>query len=135
MRKSTRNMQSSPDYVDQENRRGYLLEAGVMKPLKFRDWLTWEHKVLITLQELQKEVRNDSKDYFNSEHGQLSWQREIVQNATSLFDKVDWSKQYLYQYLCFVPHDIRWFVLFTVMNNMKVIIPWIQDVNYRGYRV
>ena len=54
-------------------RTGYLLEAVVMKPLKFRDWLTWEHKVLITLPELQKEVRNDSKDYFNSEHGELSW--------------------------------------------------------------
>ena len=34
--------------------RGYLLEAGIMKPLEFRDSFTWEHKVLITLQELQK---------------------------------------------------------------------------------
>ena len=34
-------------------------------------------------------IPNDSKDYFNSEHGKLSWQREIVQITTSLFDEVD----------------------------------------------
>ena len=55
--------------LTKKRHRGYLLEVGKMKPQKFRDWLTWEHKVLITLPELQKEVRNDSKDYFNSEHG------------------------------------------------------------------
>ena len=32
----------------------YLPKAGIMKPPKFRNWLTWKHKVLITLQELQK---------------------------------------------------------------------------------
>ena len=51
--------------LTKKRHRGDFLEAGVMKPLKFRDWLTWEHKVLITLQELQKEGRNDSEDYFN----------------------------------------------------------------------
>ena len=28
-----------------------------------------------------KEVRIDSKDYFNSEHDKLSWQREIAQST------------------------------------------------------
>ena len=36
-----------------------------------------------------KEVRKDFKDYFNSDHGKLGWQREIVQSITSLFDEVD----------------------------------------------
>ena len=31
----------------------------------------------------------DSKDYFNSEHGKLSWQRIIVQCTASLFNEVD----------------------------------------------
>ena len=39
MRKSARNVYCPPDYVDQKKKRhrGSLLEAGVMKPLKFRD--------------------------------------------------------------------------------------------------
>ena len=77
--------------LTKKRHRGYLLEAGVMEPSKFRDWLTWEHKVLITLQKLQKEERNDSKDDINLEHGKRSWHREIVQSTASLFDEISWS--------------------------------------------
>ena len=96
--------------LTKKRHRGYFLEAGVMKPLKFRDWIN-----------LREQGSNNSTraakrraKWFQRllQHGKLSWQREI-----------DWSKQYLYQYLCFVPHDIRWFVLSMVMNNIKVIIP------------
>ena len=59
MRKNTRNMYYPPDYVDQEMSQG--LSPGVIKPLKFRDWLTWEHDVLITLLELQKKCKMITK--------------------------------------------------------------------------
>ena len=60
VRKSTRNMYCPLDYVDQEMS-GCLLVAGVMKPLKVKDWLASEHKVLIILQELQKKCEMISK--------------------------------------------------------------------------
>ena len=89
MRKSTRNKYCTPDYVDQETSQG-------LSPGSWRNEAT-EIQGLSNLRaqgtnnstRVAKEVRNDSKDYFNSEHGKLSWQREIVQSTTSLFDEVD----------------------------------------------
>ena len=89
MRKSTRNKYCPPDYVDQETSQG-------LPPGSWRNEAT-EIQGLSNLRaqgtnnstRVAKEVRIDSKDYFNSEHGKLSWQREIVQSTTSLFDEVD----------------------------------------------
>ena len=83
MRKSTRSMYCPPDYVDQETSQG--LSPG--------NWCNEATEIQgqgsINSTRAAKEVRNDSKDYFNSEHGKLSWQREIIQSTTSLFDEVD----------------------------------------------
>ena len=72
--------------LTKKRHKGYLLKAGIIKQLKVRDWLTSRAQVSNNSTRAAKEVRNDFKDYFNSEHGKLSWQREIVQSITSLFD-------------------------------------------------
>ena len=73
MCKSARNMYFPPDYVDQEMLQG-------LSPRSCRSDAT-EIKWLIDLRaqgfnyytRVAKKVWNDSKDYFNSEHGKLSW--------------------------------------------------------------
>ena len=72
MRKSTRNMYCSPNYFDQETSQG-------LSPGSWRNEAT-ECQGLVDLRaqssnnstRAAKEVRNDFKDYFSSEHGKLS---------------------------------------------------------------
>ena len=75
MRKSTRNVYCPPDYVDQETSQG--LSSGSRRAE------ATDIQGLIDLRRAQssnnstraaKEVRRDSNDYFNPEHGKLSWQ-------------------------------------------------------------
>ena len=107
MRQSTTNISCPPGYVDQETLQGLSPGSWHNEATRIQGLIHLRAQGSHNSTRAAKEVRNDSKDYFNSEYGKLSWQREIVQSNTSVFDEVDWSKQYLYQYLCFVPHDIR----------------------------
>ena len=136
-------MYCPPDYVDQEMSQGLSPGSWLNEATEIQGLVYLRAQGSNYSTRSAKEVRNDFKDFFISEHGKRSWQREIVQSTTCLFDEVDWSKQYLYQCLCFVPHDIKWFVWFMVMNNTKAIkfqldtgrkLPWIQGVNWTFVR-
>ena len=75
-------MYCPPDYVDRETSPG-------LSPGGWRNEAT-EIQGLVDLRaqgssnstRAAKEVRNDFKDYFNSEHGKFSRQREILQSTT-----------------------------------------------------
>ena len=108
MHKSTRDMYCPSDYVDQETSQGLFPRSWCNEATEIQGLIN------LRAQGSNNLAAKRRAKWFQRllQHGKLSWQREI-----------DWSKQYLYQYLCFVPHDIRWFVLSMVMNNIKVIIP------------
>ena len=89
MRKSTRNLYCPPDYVDQETSQGLSPETWLNEATESQGLVDLRAQGSNNSTRAAKEVRNYFKDYFNSEHGKLSWQREIVQRITSLFDEAD----------------------------------------------
>ena len=89
MRKSTRSMYCSPDYVDQETSQGLSPGSWCNEATEIQGLVDLRAQSSNNSTRAAKEVRSDSKDYFNSEHVKLSWQREIIQSTTSLFDEVD----------------------------------------------
>ena len=88
MRKSTRNMYCPPDYVHQETSHGLSPGSWRNEATKIQGLVDVSAQGSNNSTRAEKEVRNDFKDYFNSEHDKLSWQREIVQSTTCLFDEV-----------------------------------------------
>ena len=88
MRKSTRNVYFPPYFVDQEASQGLSPGSWRNGTIKIQRLINLRAQGFKTLQKLQKEVRNDSKDDFNLEHGKRSWHREIVQSTASLFDEI-----------------------------------------------
>ena len=78
--------------LTKKRHRGYLLKAGAIKPLEFRDWLTWEHKVLITLQELQKKCEMIQKITSTKNMVNLVGKGKLSRVLQCLFDDVHWSK-------------------------------------------
>ena len=95
MRKSARNMYCPPDYGDQEMSQRFSPGGWCNEAAEIQGLINLRAQGSNNSTRGAKEVWNDSKAYFNSEHGKLSWQREIVQSTTSLFDEVDWSKRYI----------------------------------------
>ena len=89
MRQSTTNISCPPGYVDQETLQGLSPGSWHNEATRIQGLIHLRAQGSNNSTRAAKEVRNDSKDYFNSEYGKLSWQREIVQSNTSVFDEVD----------------------------------------------
>ena len=77
-------MYCPPDYVDQETLQRLSPESWHNEATEIQELINLKAQGSNNSTRAAKEVRNDSKDYFNSEYGKLSWQREIVQSTTSL---------------------------------------------------
>ena len=82
-------MYCPPDYVDQERSQGLSHGSWRNEATEIQRLIDLRAQGSNNSTRTAKEVQNDSKDYYNSKHGKLSWQREIVQSTTSLFDEVD----------------------------------------------
>ena len=89
MQKSTRNLYCPPDFVDQETSQGLSPGSWCNEATESQQLIDFGAQGSNNSTRAAKEVRNNFKDYFNTEHGKLSWQKEIVQSTTSLFDEVD----------------------------------------------
>ena len=89
MRQSTTNISCPPGYVDQETLQWLSPGSWHNEATRIQGLIHLRAQGSHNSTRAAKEVRNDSKDYFNSEYGKLSWQREIVQSNTSVFDEVD----------------------------------------------
>ena len=82
-------MCSPSDYADQETSQGLSHGSWRNEATEIQGLINLRAQDSNNSTRAAKEERIDSKDYFNSEYGKLSWQREIVQSTTSLFDEVD----------------------------------------------
>ena len=82
-------MYCPPDYVDQEMLQGLSPGSWHNEATEIQGLINLRAQSSNNSTRASKEVRHDSKDYFNSEHGKLSWQSKLVQSTTRLFDKVD----------------------------------------------
>ena len=69
MRKSTRNMHCPSDYVDQETSQGLSPGSWPNEATEIQELINLRAQGSNNSTRAQKEVQNDSKDYFNSEHG------------------------------------------------------------------
>ena len=69
MRKSTRNMHCPADYVDQETSQGLSPGSWPNEATEIQELINLRAQGSNNSTRAQKEVQNDSKDYFNSEHG------------------------------------------------------------------
>ena len=82
-------MYCPPDYVDQETSQGLSHGSWCNEATEIQGLINLRAQGSNNSTRAAKEGLDDSKDYFSSEHGKLSWQREIVQSVTSLFDEAD----------------------------------------------